>query len=285
MAGDQEQRVVDADPEAHHHRDGRGGGADVGHGGQQGDPGRGDAEAGEGHQQRQPGGHDRPQDERQQQQRHDDAGDLAGALHLLGRGVRQLAAELHLEAVGGPVHRALQRVHPEAARQVGVGDGHVEDHGQQRGVPVLGEARRYDRRDVLDLRHPGGQLGEIGVAQPAAGRVVHDDLGGAAGRARPGEVLAQLLGAGQRGGALDVEVVLGRAAEGAGGQRGRDGDEQPGRERAPRVRRRAAAEPVQEPAHDRSPGSAPEGARDRDCAPMTVSTWSFSWLSVPGTAV
>jgi hypothetical protein len=110
VPGDQQQRVVDADPEGDHRRDGRCRAADVHDRGQQQHARGADAEAQQRHRDRQTRGDDRPEGQHEQEQRHDDAGDLAGAPGREARAVGDLAAEGDLQPGGhGRLGGLLQR--------------------------------------------------------------------------------------------------------------------------------------------------------------------------------
>ena len=157
----------------------------------------------------------------------------------------QLAAELGLQAL--LLRRgdgSLEGVEALRAGDVGVGDGHVVRHGEQRGVAVVRDAGRGDLAGVRD----GGQpLGEVADGRPVEGRavlVVDDDL--RLGTAAAGDVVPEHLDAALGAGARHVVVVRGRAAEGRR-RRDRDADdEQPGGDRAPGVGRGAVAEAVED---------------------------------------
>ena len=121
VPGDQQQRVVDADAEADHGRDHRGGGADVGGGGEQGDAGAADAEPDQRGADRQAGADHGPEGEDQDDEGGDDADDLAATLHRGGRALGQLAAELDLE------HRwpATVRRRPRSGSRLPIRSGSV----------------------------------------------------------------------------------------------------------------------------------------------------------------
>jgi hypothetical protein len=238
VAGDDEQRVVDADPEAHHRRDGRGGGGDVHQPGEQHHAGGAGDQPTDGDGDRQPGRDDRAEREHQQREGDQDADQLAAALDL-GRGAGELAAQLDLVAdVLGGRGGLLERVDDPV--EVGVGGRDVVPDVEQGGGAVLGQPRRHGG-DVLGALQPGGDLVDDGGVEAAV--VVDDDLGTGAAGVR--EVLPELVDAVLGAGVGDVPVVPELAAEGGGQAAERHEHEEPGRDRAPGVSRRRQPYAVQ----------------------------------------
>ncbi len=242
-AGDQQQRVVDADAETDHRGHHRGRRAHVHGGGEQGDPGGADRQAGDGYDDRESGADHGAESQHQDQQRCDDADQLAAPAHRSGCGVGQLAAELDLDpGVTGRSDGPFQR--REVLHQVGVGHRHVVPHGEQGGVPVLAEPRRGHRDGVIHLPESlGERTGHVGTDGGAVGGV-HDDAG--AGVAGTRGVLTQLVDADLGPRAGDVPVVLGRAADAAGEGEDTDRDQHPGEDRPPGVGCGRATETVEE---------------------------------------
>ena len=140
-AGEDEQRVVDADadPDQARHR-----GRPVGHVDdvrQQDDqPARGDAEADQRDHQRQPGGDHRAERD-QQHDRGAEEPEALGARGLL-RGVDRIAAQLDLHAVAA----------------VGLGGGDQLLAGLLRDVPAVDRQRQRGRPDRAVPREPDGRL-------------------------------------------------------------------------------------------------------------------------------
>ena len=223
-----------------------GAGADVHDPGEEGDAAAAHAEPGEGDGEGEPGADHGAEGQHEDDQGRDHADQLAVPLHGGGGVLRDLAAQLDLEAEGaGAGDGLLEGL--EVAHQVRVGDGDVVPDRDQRGVAV---SRQLWGLDGEDVRHPGElareRLEGDGVDR-GAGAVVDHDLGG--GEAGLGEVGAQLLDAGLGRCVGDVVVIAGLAAEGHRETDGGDGDGHPGADRAPRVRRGAVAEAVEEAGH------------------------------------
>ena len=139
-AGDDQQRVVDADAEGDHHRQRRGEVGDV-------EDGRGgeherhrQRDRGERHDQRHRHRGQRAQHEQEHDDRDGDADELAGALRGLLGDLDRLAAELDLQAAGRPrlggVDHALD---VGLVELVGLA---VEEHGRERDAAVAGHGAR-----------------------------------------------------------------------------------------------------------------------------------------------
>ena len=217
-AGDDEQRVVDADAEPDHGRQLGGKLRRVDHVGAKGDDAEAGADSEQRGAQRHPRGHERPEGQEQDQERGDDAyerGDAEAGLLGVADG---LAAERDLQ-VGrargrGGVDELLARVLGERVGLL------VKGHRGKGGAPVARDARGAER--AVGTHHAGdvvhlGQAGEGGMHRRthrrrlhrAAAGVKHDlvDVARLGGKA-VGEQVRSALGV--RAG--DAEVVrIGRA--------------------------------------------------------------------------
>ena len=250
MAGQDEQGVVDADAETHHHRHD---GGDLRHREDAGEqPDR--AEADEQPDQRD---HDRQAHRDQGAERdgqHDDR-DQDAELLAAGRSVTGGEAEalvvLDLDArVAGDLDGLLGGREVLGADLLG-----VERHGGEGGGAVLahGGTTRVvgisDVDDVLALGQLGHGLldGGLGGGLGEAVLVVEDDVGGVERLLRE----AGLDGVGRtlRLGTREAEALVGSTADGRVEHERSHGDEYPGREDAPRVATGEVADPVENARH------------------------------------
>lgn len=217
VAGGEEERVVDAHAQAHHHGQGRRGPAEVDAGGEQSER----REAG-GHpehpgDQRQAGGHHTAEADQQHQHGGAQTDQLRGPVRALGLGeLAERVRVLHRHAVGP--QRGHRPVQPgqvggvEGGRVAGEADGH-------RGGGAVGGQRARSGQRVRRVEHvrQGAQAGQRGVQRrPVVGERavpgVQHHVGGGARAAVGGEQ----VGAGLGGGAGQREVV----GEGAAPRRG-----------------------------------------------------------------
>ena len=258
VAGDDEERVVDADAEADHRGEDRSHLGDVHEGGHDGDGGEagGQAEQGE------PDGHPAGDDGAEGHQEDDDGG--GDADHLGGAGLGplgvadELAAELHLHAVGAGVLDHLHEVLVGAGGQVagrgvvlheGHADGPVGRHG-------AGDERVDHPADVIErleaVDGAGQDGGVVGVVERAV-LGVEDDLGADAGHLR--EALDHQVEGLLRLGAGDPELVAQLPAGAPGDPEEAEGEGEPGEHDELAVADGGTAETVEETGHGEDPSA------------------------------
>ena len=200
MAGDDEQRVVDADTEPDHRRDRRRHGADVDEARDDRDQSDTGREADERDADRQSHRDDRAEREQQHDRGDEQADELLSAeLGLHGFG-REVATQLHAHHVGA-VHLGGRVLEPAERRCADVVRGHVVLHIRVRDATVGCPLEAADRIDVGLLRDVGergvDRGGGLRVRECARLRREHELRGGAGGG---GEVALEYV---QRGLGLD----------------------------------------------------------------------------------
>ncbi len=261
VAGDDEQRVVDADPEAHHHAEDQGELRDVDEGRQDADAGDADEQAHERRDDWEPHGDHRAEGDQENDDRNAHADELAARSRL--HDLSKEAGELSLNASGASGSRRRLRV---------VEVGHGELCRRVRHVDVRRGAARTDRSglrcerighagDVLPGRQPPAGLLDgravPGIVEPAITRVEHDASGLTTLSGKPGR---QDVGRFLRLDSGDTEAVIELSAEAAlqrhDGERGHE----PDAEHPERVAGAAATEAVQESTHGLSSWVGPQGA-------------------------
>jgi hypothetical protein len=253
VPGHDEQRVVDADGQPEHRRQGRGGGGDGQAARDRDHPGQGGADAEHGGEQRDAGGEDRAEGHEQHHQG-DQQPDRLGQVPATARRV----------AVGGAARRdlqagragRLQRLLQGGQGAVGQIDlGHrvldLAQPGSAVGRDSLGGGRGDHLRDLRCLGR-GGQCGpdrggRARVGDLLAGRGHEDDLRGRAAGRR--ELLVHPVEGLLRRRARDLEVVVEAAADGSGEHPDDDQDEQPGGENGTSAPVGERAQAMQEESH------------------------------------